>query len=89
MSICSSDRSLKIVPFSSKKLKSSIKIAFCIESKAEFLVELKTQQFKKLIYIHTKAKHGDISKTYENPSWLGIRMELKFVTNFATGDIWV
>ena len=56
-----------------KKAKSSIKIAFCVESKAEFLVEPKTQQFKKLIYIYAKAKHGDSSKTYENPSWLGMR----------------
>ena len=66
------NRSIVLAAFL-KKAKSSIKIAFCIESKAEFLVEHKTQQFKKLIYIYTKANHGDSSKTYENPYWLGMR----------------
>ena len=56
-----------------KKLKTSLKIVFCIESKAECLVELKARQFKKVIYSYTKAKHEDSSETYENPSWLGMR----------------
>ena len=56
-----------------EKAKKLLKIVFCIESKAKFLVELKTRQFKKVIYSYTKAKRGDSSKTYENPSWLGMR----------------
>ena len=72
-----------------KKLKSSIKIAFCIESKVEFLVELEARQFKKLIYISTKAKHGDSSKLMRIPLGWWLEVELKFFASFSAGGIWV
>ena len=60
-----------------KKLKKivfrKLKLKWGLEFKAEFLVELKTRQFKKVIYSYTKGKRGDSSKTFENPSWLGMR----------------
>ena len=42
------NRSTILTVFLKKKLKSSKKIAFCIESKAEFLVELKHNNLKNL-----------------------------------------
>ena len=94
MSICSSDSSLKIVPLSQlyswKKAKKLQKIAFFVESKAEFLVELKHGNSKSSFTLSiAKAKHGDSSETYENPSWLGWEMELKFVASFAASGLWV
>ena len=57
-----------------KKLKSSKKINFCVESKAKFLVELKHSNSKSSFALSlAKAKHGHISETYENLSWLGMR----------------
>ena len=62
--------------YSWKKLKSSKKIGFCIESEAEFLVELKHDNLESSFTLSiAKAKHGDSSETYENPSRLGIRNE--------------
>ena len=57
-----------------KKLKSSKKIAFCIESKAGFLVELKHDNLQSSFTLSiAKAKHGDSPETFENPSWLEMR----------------
>ena len=64
--------SLKCIP--EKKLKSSKKIALCVESKGGFLVELKHNNSKSSFTLSiAKDEHGDSSETYENPSWLLIR----------------
>ena len=57
-----------------KKVKKLQKNIFCIESKADFLVELKHDNLKSSFTLSiTNAKHGDSSETYKNPSWLGMR----------------
>ena len=75
MSNSSSDSSsIVLTVFLKKKLRSSKKIAFCVEPKAVFLVELKHGNSKILFTLSiAKAKHGDSSETYGNPSWLGMR----------------
>ena len=48
----------QLIKNSRKKVKSSIKITFCIESKAEFLAELKTRQKMELKFVASFAAGG-------------------------------
>ena len=68
------DCSIVLTVFLKTGKKATKKIAFCIESQAEFLVELKHNNLKSSFTPSiAKAKHGDSSETYENPSWLEMR----------------
>ena len=68
------DRSIVLTVFLKKGKKAPKKIAFCIESQAEFLVELEHNNLKSSFTLSiAKATHGDSSETYENPFWLEMR----------------
>ena len=56
-----------------KKLKSSKKIALCIESKAGFLVELKHDNLQSSFTLSIDIFPMDSPETFENPSWLEMR----------------
>ena len=60
------NRSIVLAVFFQKKTKKFQKIAFCIESKAEFLEKLEHNNLKNShTFCIAKAKHGNSSETYE------------------------